>query len=72
MSLGENIRERREKVGMTSTALAGAAQVTVGAISQFESGRTIPNAYTFASIARALGVTMDELMNGEKPKEVRA
>jgi len=67
MSLGENIRERRERTGMTATALAGAAQCTIGAISQFESNRTIPNAYTFAAIAKALGVTMDELMYG-KPK----
>ena len=65
MSLGENIRARRENVGMTQTALAGLAQCTVGAISQFESCRTVPNAYTFAAIARALGVTMDELMNGK-------
>jgi transcriptional regulator with XRE-family HTH domain len=66
MSLGENIRERRETVGMTLTALAGEAQVTLGAMSQFENNRTIPNAYTFAAIAKALGVTMDELMAGTK------
>ena len=65
MSLGENIRERRETVGMTMTALAGEAQVTLGAMSQFENNRTIPNAYTFAAICRALGVTMDELMYGK-------
>lgn len=73
MSLGENIRERRETVGMTQTTLAGAAGVTLGAINQFESNIRIPNAYTFAAMAKALGVTMDELMYGErKPKGGRA
>jgi len=72
MSLGENIRERRETVGMTQTTLAGAAGVTLGAINQFESNIRIPNAYTFAAMAKALGVTMDELMNGKKTKGGRA
>lgn len=72
MSLGENIRERRETVGMTQTMLAGAAGVTLGAINQFESNIRIPNAYTFAAMAKALGVTMDELMNGKKTKGGRA
>lgn len=64
MSLGDNIRARRGIVGMTQTMLAGAAGVTLGAINQFESSIRIPNAYTFAAIAKALGVTMDELMYG--------
>lgn len=72
MSLGENIRERRESLGMTATALAGEARVTIGAISQFEKNISVPNAYTFDAIAKALGVTMDELMNGKKPKGGRA
>lgn len=72
MSLGENIRERRETVGMTQTTLAGAAGVTLGAINQFEANIRIPNAYTFAAMAKALGVTMDELMNGKKTKGGRA
>lgn len=72
MSLGENIRERRETVGMTQTTLAGMAGVTLGAINQFESNIRIPNAYTFAAMAKALGVTMDELMNGKKTKGGRA
>lgn len=73
MSLGENIRARRERVGMTQTALAGEAQITVPAICQIEKNIRTPNAYTFAAIARALGITMDELMNGEgRRKEERA
>ena len=72
MSLGENIRERRETVGMTQTTLAGMAGVTLGAINQFEANIRIPNAYTFAAMAKALGVTMDELMNGKKTKGGRA
>lgn len=72
MSLGENIRERRESIGITQTALAGAAGVTLGAINQFESNIRIPNAYTFAAIAKALNVQMDELMYGKKTKGGKA
>ena len=72
MSLGENIRERRESIGMTQTALAGAAGVTVPAINQFEKNLTIPNAYKFSAIADALGVTMDELMKGHIKEGGRA
>ena len=72
MSLGENIKERRETVGLTQTALAGYAGVTVGAVNQFESNIRIPNAYVFAAMAKALGVTMDELMNGKKPEGGRS
>ena len=68
MSLGENIRQRREAVGMTQTELAGRASVTIGAINQFESNIRIPNAYTFAAMAKALGVSMDGLMYGQKSK----
>ena len=72
MSLGENIRARRETVGMTQTTLAGEARVTVAAISQFETNVRLPNAYTFAAISKALGITMDELMYGKKDAEVKS
>lgn len=64
MSLGDNIRKRREALNVSQTALAGAVGVTVGAISQFESNIRIPNAFTFARIAKALATTMDALMYG--------
>lgn len=71
MSIGENIRDRRVQIGMTQTALAGEAKVTVAAISQFESNVKLPNAYTFAAISKALGLTMDELMYGKKDDGVK-
>lgn len=71
MSLGENIRARRETVGMTQTELASHASVTIGAINQFESNIRLPNAYTFAAMAKALGITMDELMYGKTSKKGR-
>lgn len=64
MSLGENITARRKALGLTQTELAGACGVTLPAVNQFERNLRIPNAYVFAEIARALGVTMDALMNG--------
>lgn len=66
MSLGENIRNRREQIGMTTVALAGRIGVSQPAITQFETNIRIPNAYLFASIAKALGISMDALMYGGK------
>ena len=39
-----NIKKFREKGKLTQTEVAEAAGVTVGAVSQWESGRCLPNA----------------------------
>ena len=62
MSVSERIKQRRDKLGMTQTQLAKAAQLTPAAISQFESGARKPAFDTLSSLADALKVTTDYLL----------
>jgi transcriptional regulator with XRE-family HTH domain len=68
MTLGERIAARRTELGLRQIDLAEKAQVTCAAICQYENGVRVPNAYTFFSISKVLGVTMDELMTGNPGK----
>ena len=62
MSVSERIKKRRDKLEMTQTQLAKAAQLTPAAISQFESGARKPAFDTLSSLADALKVTTDYLL----------
>ena len=62
MSVSARIKQRRDKLGMTQTQLAKAAQLTPAAISQFESGARKPAFDTLSSLADALKVTTDYLL----------
>ena len=62
MSVSVRIKERRDKLGMTQTQLAKAAELTPAAISQFESGARKPAFDTLSSLADALKVTTDYLL----------
>lgn len=50
---------------MTQEELAVAVGVTQGAVSQWELGITHPNFKCLKLLADALGITLDELVNGE-------
>jgi len=56
-----NIRELREAAGMTQGELAGRAGVSRPYLSNVENGAAEPTVKKAAAIARALGVTVDEL-----------
>ncbi len=77
-AIGERIRELRTAAGMSQQALAMAAGLSMSVVSQLEQGyRDDPRISTVAAIARALGVTIDELMpkagqvEPELPKKTR-
>src|SRR5262245_6775006 len=58
-AFGERIRELREKRGLTREALAQATGVSAVYIKKLEAGeRTSPSLPALASIARALGATL--------------
>ena len=62
--VGENIRERREALGLTKRGLAaklGSANSSrcVGA---WERGIGLPNAYNLCGLADVFGCTVDELL----------
>lgn len=62
MSIGENIKARREAVGMTQTRLADAVGVSVPMICQIERGTRVPTLPLGAQIAACLGCRIDDLL----------
>ncbi len=61
MSIGTNIRSRREAEGLDQTELAERVHVTQVMISYIENGRKNPSVPLLVDIAKALHCTMDEL-----------
>ncbi len=62
--LGENIRRLREQRGLSQLALARAAGIDQGHLSAIEHGkRPDPQVSVLNAIARALGVTLDEVLD---------
>ncbi|MCD8508147.1 MAG: helix-turn-helix domain-containing protein [Candidatus Pacebacteria bacterium] len=60
--LGENLRKIRTKKDITQTGLAEALGVDKSFISNIENGKTNPTLSTITSIAKALGVSSNELL----------
>lgn len=65
MSLARNIRKYRERAGMDQVQLAKQLDRTNGAVSQWESGRTVPRMPMIHKMADLFGVTVAELMGEE-------
>jgi transcriptional regulator with XRE-family HTH domain len=60
--LGARLKELRRAAGMSQQSLAVAAGVSVSLVSQIEQkSRSDPRISTTAALARALGVTLDDL-----------
>ena len=68
MSLGENIKKRRIKKGMTQENLAVEIGIGRSMVAQIERGSKIPNMLLGYEIARVFECTMDELVEGGNPK----
>lgn len=62
--VGKRIRQRREELGITLTALADKASVAKSYLSSLENSQTNarPSGRTLYSIAEALGTTMSDLL----------
>jgi transcriptional regulator with XRE-family HTH domain len=67
MSIANNIREERERQGMTQSDLAKACGLQPAAINHFERGRRVPSVKNLIKIARALYVSLDELCEITRP-----
>lgn len=64
MSLGEQIRNHRIACHLTQGELAHACFVTRQTISNWESGKTLPDIQSLQYLASALDTTIDELVDG--------
>ena len=66
MDFGGKLQELRKSRGMTQEELAEALFVSRTAISKWESGRGYPNIDSLKEISDFFGVTIDELLTGER------
>jgi transcriptional regulator with XRE-family HTH domain len=66
MDFGGKLQELRKSRGMTQEELAEALFVSRTAISKWESGRGYPNIDSLKEISAFFGVTIDELLTGER------
>ena len=63
-TLGQRIRAAREALGESQVNLAAAAGISQGYLSQLETDEREPTLSIAARLARALGITLDELASG--------
>ena len=64
-SLGQFIRNRRKRLGLTQERLAEKCGLTHGSIARFETGSHRPDLNSMILLAEALGVPLDELARME-------
>ena len=65
--LAEQIRAFRQEKGMTQERLAEAVGVTVGAVSKWESGASVPELSVLVELASLFGTSVDTLIGYEVP-----
>ncbi|MCL1882930.1 MAG: helix-turn-helix domain-containing protein [Defluviitaleaceae bacterium] len=69
MILGQRIKFFREQLGLTQVQLAENAGISSKAIGRYELGKRTPPVDIANSIARALGISLNELLNPEAINE---
>ena len=69
-TLGRRIARLRLEYGMTQERLAMKMGVTAQAVSKWENDLSAPDIMLLPELARTLGVTVDELLEGRKSQEV--
>ena len=66
--IGDEVRRRREELGLTGAQLAARAGMAPSAVSQIETGKRIPSSASVIKLAEALGVEVGDLY----PKKAQA
>ena len=69
MTLGQRISMLRRQKGYTQEELANLLNLTPQAVSKWETDSSCPDILLVPRLAALLGVTSDELLSGEPPKE---
>lgn len=64
--IGIFIADLRKEKGLTQKQLAESLNVTDKAVSRWETGKGLPEASLFIPLADAFGITVNELLSGEK------
>ncbi|MCB9913485.1 MAG: helix-turn-helix domain-containing protein [Planctomycetes bacterium] len=63
MSIGTRLKELRLSAGLTQVQLAHAAGITQNALTFYENDKKVPSAPRLAAIAKALGTTVEDLVD---------
>ncbi len=71
MNIGENIYKYRTASGMSQTDLANALEVSRQSVSKWENNSAVPDLERIINMSRLFGVTLDDLVFGEKPEPKR-
>ena len=66
---GKFIAEYRRSLGLTQQELADRLNLSNKTISKWESGAGCPDIANLSELAKVLGVTADEVLNGERNPE---
>ena len=66
IKIGRFIAERRKLQGLTQAQLAEKLDITDRAVSKWETGRSLPDAALMLALCEILGISVNELLSGEK------
>lgn len=65
IKIGKFIAEKRKEKGITQSELAEKLGITDRAVSKWETGRCLPDAGLMHDLCKTLGITVNDLFNGE-------
>jgi transcriptional regulator with XRE-family HTH domain len=61
MSFGDRLQQLRKAAGLSQAELATRSETSLDTLRRWEQGRNLPNIEAAAKLARALGVSLDDL-----------
>lgn len=64
ISIGERIRNRRKELHLSQTDIYEKCELTSGALSKIENGKTIPSIFVFYKLSQALDCDINWLLTG--------
>jgi transcriptional regulator with XRE-family HTH domain len=70
-TMGERIRRLRDAAKMTQEELSQRGGIPLGSLQKWEQDKRLPRIDHAVQLARALGVTMDELTGFDEPQAAR-
>lgn len=70
MNIGENVKNMRQKLGLTQEQLAERSELTKGFISQLERDLTSPSIDTLNNVLEALGTNLGDFFKHEKDEQI--
>jgi len=70
MNIGENLSKARESKGLTQSQVAASAGIPLSTYKKYEGGSQPPPGDRIGSLAKALGISADELVMDESERHV--